>query len=57
MKYYVKTLNGILTNDLGEILTFKSDDDARHCIINHCDLSDKKLEILSVPHGWQVVEA
>lgn len=46
MRYYINTSKGALKNVHGVVVKFNSYSDARHCAINYCDLSDKKIEII-----------
>lgn len=56
MRYYLQTKTGPITNDYGDIIKFNSYSDARHFAIDHCDLSDPRLEIKDGYESWTKVE-
>ncbi len=51
MRYYINTNTGPITRDCGQVIKFETYDDARHFVINHCDLSVLGVEIVDSHHG------
>lgn len=47
LDYWIKTSNGAMRNDNGEIVYFSDFTTARHYAINYCNQSDPNLKIRS----------